>query len=170
MKKTKVLFCSPYLYGENVISGGIGIWGKIIVDYSQIANDETLEIIPISFDRKRKVMEVNDFGFKRFYFGFREISKKCNEVRIKMDYHKPDVMHLCTSASLGLLKDFLLLRLASHKNIKKVLHLHFGRVPDLVKRIIGNGNFCRKFSKCLIRSLQWIKIHIVFYAKKVLII
>lgn len=100
MKKTKVLFCSPYSYGENVISGGISIWGKIIVDYSQIANDETLEIIPISFDRKRKVMEVNDFGFKRFYSGFREISKKCKEVRIKMDYHKPDVMHLCTSASL----------------------------------------------------------------------
>ena len=83
MKKTKVLFCSPYSYGENVISGGISIWGKIIVDYSQIANDETLEIIPISFDRKRKVMEVNDFGFKRFYSGFREISKKCKEVRIK---------------------------------------------------------------------------------------
>lgn len=134
MKKTKVLFCSPYSYGENVISGGISIWGKIIVDYSQIANDESLEIIPISFDRKRKVMEVNDFGFKRFYSGFREISKKCKEVRKKMDYHKPDVMHLCTSASLGLLKDFLLLRLASHKNIKKVLHLHFGRVPDLVKK------------------------------------
>lgn len=74
-EKTKVLFCSPYSYGENVISGGISIWGKIIVDYSQIANDESLEIIPISFDRKRKVMEVNDFGFKRFYSGFREISK-----------------------------------------------------------------------------------------------
>lgn len=74
MKKTKVLFCSPYSYGENVISGGISIWGKIIVDYSQIANDETLEIIPISFDRKRKVMEVNDFGFKRFYSGFSNYS------------------------------------------------------------------------------------------------
>lgn len=74
-----------------------------------------------------------------------------------MDYHKPDVMHLCTSASLGLLKDFLLLRLASHKNIKKVLHLHFGRVPDLVKKNNWEWKLCRKFSKCQIRSLLWIK-------------
>lgn len=40
-------------------------------------------------------------------------------------------MHECF---IRLVERFLLLRLASHKNIKKVLHLHFGRVPDLVKK------------------------------------
>lgn len=79
-EKTKVLFCSPYSYGENVISGGISIWGKIIVDYSQIANDESLEIIPISFDRKRKVMEVNDLDLNAF-IPDSEKSLKCKEVR-----------------------------------------------------------------------------------------
>lgn len=87
-----------------------------------------------------------------------------------MDYHKPDVMHLCTSASLGLLKDFLLLRLASHKNIKKVLHLHFGRVPDLVKKNNWEWKLLSKVLKMSDKVIAMDKKHIVLYAKKVLII
>ena len=130
-RKLKVLFCSPYLHGSGIVPGGIGIWGKAVLDYYYAIIDSQVELMPISFDRKRKVGEADDYGMMRFYDGIVEISQKCMEVKKAMQSYRPDVLHLCTSASLGLLKDFLLLRLAKKRKIKTVLHLHFGRVPYL---------------------------------------
>ena len=79
-RKLKVLFCSPYLHGSGIVPGGIGIWGKAVLDYYNAIIDSQVELMPISFDRKRKVGEADDYGMMRFYDGIVEISQKCMEI------------------------------------------------------------------------------------------
>lgn len=45
---------------------------------------------------------------------------------------RPDVMHLCTSASLAAAKDLLIVGIGRILGIKSVIHYRFGRLPELV--------------------------------------
>ena len=51
----KVLLCTPYVQNPNVITGGINIWGKNIVQY-YAENPSDIDMIPVSFDRKVFIM------------------------------------------------------------------------------------------------------------------
>ena len=44
-----------------------------------------------------------------------------------------DVLHLCTSASMSLLKDLVMISLAQKHHVHTVVHFHFGRIPQLRK-------------------------------------
>ena len=44
-----------------------------------------------------------------------------------------DVVHICSSASWGLLRDLYMLKLAQKKGVKIVMHFHFGRIPELFR-------------------------------------
>lgn len=44
-----------------------------------------------------------------------------------------DVVHICSSASWGLLRDLYMLKLAQKKGVKTVMHFHFGRIPELFR-------------------------------------
>ena len=84
-RKLKVLFCSPYLHGANIVPGGIGIWGKAVLDYYYAINDSQVELMPISFDRKRKVGEADDYGVMRFYDGINKSSTISKYINIFMN-------------------------------------------------------------------------------------
>ena len=43
----------------------------------------------------------------------------------------PDLIHLTSSASLALFKDFLIIHAAGRVHIPVVMHWHFGRIPEL---------------------------------------
>ena len=47
---------------------------------------------------------------------------------------RPNVVHINTSASLALFKDFLYLKIANIFHVDVVFHYHFGRIPDLEKK------------------------------------
>ncbi len=47
---------------------------------------------------------------------------------------EPDVIHLASSASLSLFKDYLLVKKAIKSKVPIVLHWHFGRIPTLKKQ------------------------------------
>ena len=47
--------------------------------------------------------------------------------------NRPAVVHLASSASLGLLKDLAILRIARLRGIPVVVHWHFGRIPELMQ-------------------------------------
>lgn len=127
-----ILFCSPFLSGKNTYQGGIGIWGKCILDYyKEILAGIT--IYPVSFDRKSKIGEVDDYSIKRIINGTLDIGRMAFAAIRVMQKEQIGVMHLCTSASLSILKDLILLRTAKHYHIKTILHLHFGRTAELKK-------------------------------------
>lgn len=125
----KVLLCTPYLQTPNVVSGGINIWGNNILNYYRSISSE-MGLIIVSFDRSFNVQE--DTGvFTRLYQGFKDYRVSINETLSVVDNQEVDVLHLCTSAQLGLIKDLFLLNRVKKKGIKTIIHFHLGRIPEL---------------------------------------
>lgn len=126
--KIKVLLVSPY--GEN-LTGGIANWTRHIVDYhrkSGIGIDLQL------LDTSAHVQVTGaDSIIRRSIVGLRSlcpIYKKYNDLLNKNHY---DITHICTSASLGLIRDLLLVRAAKKRGVKTAVHMHFGLIPNILK-------------------------------------
>ena len=125
----KVLFCSPYNQGQKIVHSGIAIWANIILDfYKRSDSDTIIDVIP--FDRKTDVDLKHSF-IRRFYTAAREYRGSIKDVRRKLRNGSCDTLHLCTSASYSLLKDYMLLKMAKKQGVKTVIHFHFGRIPSL---------------------------------------
>lgn len=128
----KILLCSPYLQLPGIIPGGINVWANNILKYKEtIASD--IDVIPVSFDRRHYVSSDSNI-IKRMYLGIEEYFSAIKEATQKMDSGKPDVMHVCTSASISLTKDIILVNAAKKRHIKSIVHFHFGRIPELAQK------------------------------------
>lgn len=126
----KVLFCTPYEGISNKNIGGISVWAKAVVaHYEQNAGDVELIVQPL--DRKTYVRGVN--AFVRLWSGVAEYLELVKIVKRRLQKEHFDAVHLCTTASLGLIKDFFILRYAKSKNISTFLHFHCGRIPVIMK-------------------------------------
>ena len=128
----KVLLCSPYKEGPDIVRGGINQWGQNILSY-YYNHKKNIEIVPISFDRHVSLINSKYF-FQRIIVGIKEQINPIHEAIQAIKYIDPDVVHICTSAGLGCLRDYLLVRVARNYHKRSVLHLHFGRLPDLAKK------------------------------------
>ena len=128
-----VLLCSPYTVAPQFVQGGIVVWAQNIVDYySTLATDLCLQVAP--FDRKTRDHDMNEGSFlKRAWFGLTDYYGAIKNVGRILKRDSFDVLHLCTSASISLLKDILVLKMAKRKGVKTVVHFHFGRIPELAK-------------------------------------
>ena len=129
----KVLFCSPYSEAPEVIKGGINTWGRYIMSYYEEYGRKDVELIPVSLDRTVFAVATSSF-FGRIWNGFHDQMKPVKKAILLMEEEKPDVAHICTSAGLGLVRDFLLVRAAKKRSIRTVVHLHFGRIPELAQK------------------------------------
>lgn len=128
----KILLCTPYLETPDVVSSGIGTWARNIMAYNQ-ETDNSIDIVPVSFDRHTHIEEYTVGGFKRYYSGIKEVGRcVINAIRI-INTEKPDIVHVCTSGSIAFIKDIILTRAAHRKGIKCVVHFHFGRVPSIIE-------------------------------------
>ena len=129
----RVLLCSPYSASAQYVQGGIAIWARNIIDYYQTLDTGiTIQVAP--FDRKvRTNTRVKESFLKRVLYGISEYRHILNETRKHLAENSYDVLHLCTSASISLLKDVLVLKMAKRRGIRTVVHFHFGRIPELIK-------------------------------------
>lgn len=127
----KVLFCTPYgdITKDNI--GGISVWAKAIVaQYRSVVSDIELEVFAL--DRKTYVRGVN--ALVRLWTGVVEYVQLVRKVCRQIDEGAYDAVHLCTTASLSLIKDWLILGYAHRKGLKTFLHFHNGRVREIVPR------------------------------------
>lgn len=129
----KVLFCSPCSSSNDAIKGGINTWGRYVVSYYKQYGRQDLQLIPVSFDRHTLITDSYSF-LGKIVKGIKEQRKPIAEAIRKMDAEKPDVMHLCTASGLGLFRDYVLIKAAHRRGIKTALHLHFGRIPELIAK------------------------------------
>lgn len=125
----KILFCSPYLDSPNVVTGGIGIWARNILNYHHTLKSD-VEVTPVSFDRRYTVCNKSTV-LGRFFYGIRDYFRPIKETREHLKTGEYDVLHLCTSAQLSLYKDLCIMKMAKHYGAKAVVHFHFGRIPEL---------------------------------------
>lgn len=108
------------------------MWAQNLLAYrTEIQSD--VELFPVSFDR-RNYISGNTSTAKRLFCGVKELSSAIRNAKKKMKEIKYDVVHICTSASFSLIKDIILLRYARKRGVKSALHLHFGRVPQLIEQ------------------------------------
>ena len=130
----RVLLCSPYNVGPDYVQGGIVVWTQNIFDYYlSLSTDVQLQVAP--FDRKAREHALDEGNLlKRAWFGITEYSGAIKNTHKLLSKGNYDVLHLCTSASISLLKDLIVLKMASRKRVKTVVHFHFGRIPDLERK------------------------------------
>lgn len=127
----KVMLCTPYMKTPDNIPGGIGIWGKNMLEYYHTINSD-IELYPVSFDRKNYV-SVDTSTIVRLVSSLQFLSA-VNEARQILRKVHPDVLHVCTSASLSLVKDLMLVKMAKRYGAKSVVHFRFGRIPELIQQ------------------------------------
>jgi len=129
----KVLLCTPYLDSPDVVSSGIGNWARIILAYNKEC-DNSVSIVPVSFDRHTHIEEYTVGGFKRYYSGIKEVGKCVRNAIRAMKTEKPDVVHICTSGHISFLKDIVLTYAAHRRGLRSIVHFRFGRVPAIVNQ------------------------------------
>lgn len=130
----KVLLCSPYKDSPNVAQGGIVVWAQNIMDYYSRSKSD-LSIKVVSYDRKVRQTKKDKIGlFSRFLYGLTDYREAIKETSIELKREKYDVLHLCTSASISLLKDIIVLKMAKRKDVKTIVHFHFGRIAELANK------------------------------------
>ena len=142
----KVLFCSPYLSSDDVVKGGINTWGRYIMEYAADDGKSDVDIVPISFDRHISSSEGKSI-FSRLCNGLKAYRTPVKYAISSMKSVNPDVLHLCTSAEYGLLRDIVLLKKAKRLGIKSVVHFHFGRIPELQQQNNWEWKLICKVSK-----------------------
>lgn len=128
----KLLLCSPYLQLPGIIPGGINVWANNILKYRETVESD-INVIPVSFDR-RNYVSVDSNIVKRMYLGVKEYFSAIKDAIGKMDSEKPELMHVCTSASISLTKDIILVNAARKRHIKSIVHFHFGRIQELARK------------------------------------
>ena len=142
----KVLLCSP-LCG---IRGGIARWTEHILN--ACANDSAIQINVLDMGRSDNV------GFdsslhSRAISGIRHYTGIIKEYRNKIKQGDYDIAHICSSASIGLFRDLIMIKAAQKRGIKTVIHFHFGRIPDLAKRNNWEWMLIRKVVRLADRAI-----------------
>lgn len=127
----KVLLCSPY----KGIVGGISRWTNHVIKFYNENRQvyPELEVEFYSTDRQNKVY-ANTSLIKRVLLGIKDYIPVLRKYQKTITRNKFDVVHITTSASISLLKDLLMLKIARKKNVKTVIHFRFGRIPELYKK------------------------------------
>ena len=128
----KVLLCTPYLDTPDVVSSGIGNWARIVLAYNKEI-DNSITIVPVSFDRHTHIEEYTVGGFKRYYSGIKEVGKCVLNAIRKM---KTDLIQFSDviDSDISFLKDIVLTCAAHRRGIRSIVHFRFGRVPAIVKK------------------------------------
>lgn len=130
----KVLLCTPYVLSPEFVKGGIQMWGNYIISYHDSLKESNIELIPVSFDRRKFNSNGDVSLLPRIYSGVKEVGAAYKKSLVEIKRITPDVVHICSSASLSILKDLMLINSAHRHGVKAILHLHFGRVPEIAKK------------------------------------
>ena len=127
-KSLKVLFATPYKTG---VGGGIAQWAENIMRHykAQEAPGLHIEVLPMGRVANVKITSL----VKRAVTGVVEYAAIIRKERQILKSGQYDVLHLCTSASMSLLKDLVMIALAKRYHVRTVVHFHFGRTPQLRK-------------------------------------
>ena len=136
----KVLLISP----RNGIVGGISIWTNNILTYCNSQHKAKVELF--DFSRTRTGQMINNRLKKIFLAGYDYFHLTRRAVKYAKRFDGA-VVHLCSSASFLLIRDYIILRrLKKKQNSKTCIHFHFGRIPDLAKQRNWEWKLLKKVS------------------------
>ena len=111
--------------------GGISNWTKMIMEYSR--ENTNVEIFSLDISPKKRVTEGRNLLSRVFASGFKMLNE-LKELKAFIRKNRINIIHLTTSGSLALIRDYFFSRMVSHNNAKLVYHIRFGRVPEISRR------------------------------------
>lgn len=142
----KVLFCSPYVQSPEYVQGGVVVWGANIINYYKTLPLSDIDLVPISFDRKT-YSENHKSSVGAFFSGMKELMLPVWKTIKALRKGDVDVVHICTNTGITMLKDYLIILVARHYNVKSYVHYHCGTIPILL-------NPKQKLHRLFIRNLS----------------
>lgn len=123
--KVKVLICSPK---KN--TGGISMWTRYILDYFNTKGNDNIDVDWYYKDSTKDSLP-NHSVIKRVFFGVMQYIPLVMGVKQQLKSQHYDILHISSSASLGLMRDLWMLKICKRLKVKSVVHLHFGRIPAI---------------------------------------
>ena len=138
--KTRVLLVSPLVSN---VAGGIVKWTNNIYDYYKTLDSPEVELIPC-YNLNIQSTLSDDGLMGRIRKGINNYLPLIKNVKRILRSERLDVVHVCTSASIGLIKDIAIIRIAKKYNVRVVVHFHFGRIPIIFKRNNWEQRLIRK--------------------------
>lgn len=130
MNNAKVVLCS----NSPSTDGGIAAWTKHILQYYKLNASENFSLSHFPFERKYFIDPSSTPVSKRIIFGIRDYWGIIFSFRKKIKQEKPNVVHITTSASLGLIRDLIMIFIIKSEKINSIIHFHFGRIPELKEK------------------------------------
>ncbi len=122
---TNVLLISP----SPNLAGGISRWTKHILHYYDNNKSSNVNLELLSVD---KIFIKDKFSFfNRLKRGVLLYTSLIFELKRRIKKKNYDAVHICSSSSISLIKDFLILKLTKKNKLKSILHFRFGRIPEL---------------------------------------
>lgn len=144
-KKKKILFCTPY---DLSTGSGIARCSHHIIEYYNENNISEVDLKLLPMDRLNSFPDRGSFKYiKRLVSGFVDYYRIIKDIKKELNKDNYDVVHIASSASISLLKDYICLKMLRKKNINSVIHFHFGRIPDLYKANNWEWKFILKIAK-----------------------
>lgn len=128
--------------------GGIANWSLLLKKYhSNHLNEFDLEVINTATNKR--ITEGRTLFNRVFISGFKMI-KLLLDIFKTIRKFKPTVVHITTSGSLGLIRDYFFTKIAKSYKISVVTHIRYGRIPELslknnwewklLIRVLNNSN------------------------------
>lgn len=110
--------------------GGIGRWTRTLLDMDPGIVGAQLVLINTAH-REQRTDETT--SLHRVRTGATQVLRVISQFLMHLARHgRPDCVHLNTSGSLGLIRDILMLVVCRMLGLRSVLHLRFGRAPEVL--------------------------------------
>lgn len=125
----KILLVAP----ASGATGGINRWTKhILAYYNSLQNKPVCLDV---FDLARSGFIPDDISLlPRLRLAWKDYRAILNGFKTQLKNNEYDIVHITSSAGLGLIRDLFMISLAHKKGIKTIIHFRFGRIPKLFER------------------------------------
>lgn len=123
---TKVLLCSP-----KGITGGISQWTNYILSYATTKTSAVT--VNWFYPMLAEGQLVSNLSIiKRIIRGLKIYLPFINDLKAHINKHHYDIAHFSTSGGISFVRDYYALKACKKRGIKTILHLHFGRIPQIL--------------------------------------
>ena len=110
--------------------GGIANWTRLFTEY--LVKNNLADISLVNTAPKGRVTEGRGILKRVFVSGFAMFGI-VSEIRDKIRTDKMDCVHIATSGSLAAIRDLMVANLLRKKNVPFIYHIHFGRIPEIIR-------------------------------------
>ncbi len=111
--------------------GGIANWTAMMQKYMTEKCADHILFSIVDTSPQKRVTEGRGL-LERVFGGGIGMLKNIKEVRKIIKADKPDCIHITSSGSLSLIRDYVILGLAKRKKVGTIYHIRYGRIPILL--------------------------------------